>query len=244
MSLLGSLGFAAAPVAVMATAAQAAGSYLQYKGQKETNETNKDIAWDQMRFQERMSNTAYQRSVQDLEKAGLNKMLAYSQGGASTPAGASATMENPMSGVGDAVNSMSSTALDAIRVKKELGLADAEINKKNNEAKVSGEQVGLTKAQTLAAKATELNNKTQALKSAKEARALDIQMDAIKAEANNRKIQAEINKVMAVPDAIGSRAKTIIDTGASGIRDVGIGVGGGLFNSKGQKGKISIHRQR
>lgn len=40
-------------------------------------------------WQEMMSNTAYQRAVQDMEKAGLNPILAYTQGGATVPSGAS-----------------------------------------------------------------------------------------------------------------------------------------------------------
>lgn len=66
------------------------------------NSANSAQSSKQMAFQERMSNTAHQREVEDLKMAGLNPILSAGGSGASSPGGSQARMENIMN---TAVNS-------------------------------------------------------------------------------------------------------------------------------------------
>lgn len=50
-------------------------------------------------FQERMSSTSYQRAVEDMRKAGLNPILAFANGGASTPGGSVGTISGASMGL-------------------------------------------------------------------------------------------------------------------------------------------------
>lgn len=90
-------------------------------------------AGKQRDFQERMSSTAYQRAVADLKAADLNPMLAYGQGGSSTPSGAMPNIND----MGAAV----STALQAKQI-------DAQVKQLVSQSQLNQQNTALARAQT------------------------------------------------------------------------------------------------
>ena len=95
--------------AAIGAGASLLGGAIASRGQRRTNAQQIALAREQMDFQERMSNTAYQRATRDLEAAGLNRILALGSP-ASSPSGAMAQLRNPAAAMGEAVQSAPASA--------------------------------------------------------------------------------------------------------------------------------------
>lgn len=134
-----------------------AGGLIGKDSQDDTNKANAAEAALNRDFQERMSNTAYRRATADMIEAGLNPMLAYSQGGASTPSGSVATYQNSGAYLGRGVANAAAGAAQMASIEQikaqtekaeaEADLASAQAAESRNRTPIYAENIQLTRAQ-------------------------------------------------------------------------------------------------
>lgn len=199
--------------------ASAIGAEMQNRANRgmarEANAWAREANSASMAFQERMSNTAHQREVNDLRLAGLNPILS-ANGGASTPS-APAGSGGPGAAAENVLGSGISSAMDAIRLRKEVEGMQADID--------------LKKVQGTAAAAAAMRDGATARQAEQATKLLEATYGASAAEAKTRKSQAEQDYKYMIYDNLNRRIQNGLNS-VNSAKDAVLGLPKGVIRTQ------------
>lgn len=157
---------------------------------------NKDAAGKQALWQTYMSNTAHQRAAQDLEAAGLNRVIALGQQ-STVPAGSAPTMEPSRAG---------STYSQAKAIASQVALNEASARRQDSEAALANVNAAKVQAEIdhlLPVQLEEILTRShqQTTSSAKDV------ADVPRIQADTQRILKEVLKVVAETSKVGAESR-------------------------------------
>lgn len=167
---------------------------------QEAERFNENAAWENRAWEQQMSSTAYQRSMDDMKKAGLNPILAANLGGASTPGAGAASigtgpaLGNPGSALQAGITSAADAGAKAAMIKSVMTQADkdqSQVDLNKATEGLTNKQSVRTEQETATSKSAENLNNATIINKAAEAILMHANANSANAQARATTISAD-----------------------------------------------------